>query len=73
MAEETQSAFEQKVDRLETIVRELESGNVEVDRAVALFNEGKTLARQCDELLKAAQKQIDEAMATAQSGEQTPS
>ena len=63
MADSTSGAFEQKVARLEAIVKELESGNVELDRAVGLFNEGKALARDCVVLLKGAQEQIDRAMA----------
>lgn len=62
MADQKPGAFEQKIARLEAIVKELEQGNVELDRAVDLFKEGKTLAGQCDELLKGAQAQIDRAM-----------
>ncbi len=62
MAEKEQSTFEAKVARLEAIVGDLESGNVELDKAVALFKEGKTLSRECEELLKVAQDQIDKAM-----------
>ncbi|MBV9270874.1 MAG: exodeoxyribonuclease VII small subunit [Candidatus Eremiobacteraeota bacterium] len=43
-------------------MRELESGNVDLDNAVRLFNEGKKLARDCELLLKSAQEQIDRAM-----------
>jgi exodeoxyribonuclease VII small subunit len=62
MADETQGTFEQKIARLEAIVKELENGNVELDRAVALFKEGKTLSGECETLLKGAQEQIDRAM-----------
>ncbi|HEV3152218.1 MAG TPA: exodeoxyribonuclease VII small subunit [Candidatus Baltobacteraceae bacterium] len=62
MPEQSPGAFEQKVSRLEAIVKELESGNVELDRAVALFKEGKTLSTECEQLLKGAQEQIDRAM-----------
>jgi len=62
MTEAAPGAFEQKVARLENIVRELESGNVDLDNAVRLFNEGKKLARECELLLKSAQEQIDRAM-----------
>jgi exodeoxyribonuclease VII small subunit len=44
-------------------VRELENPNTKLDRAIALFKEGKVLARECEQLLKSAQAQIDEAMA----------
>lgn len=70
MAEQKQGAFEQKIERLESIVKELESGNVELDRAVALFKEGKTLSDECEKLLKGAQSDIDKAM-SAESGSPT--
>lgn len=65
MADQTTGAFEQKIARLEAIVKELENGNVELDRAVALFKEGKSLAGECEQLLKGAQSQIDKAMESA--------
>lgn len=65
MADQTPGAFEQKIARLEAIVKELENGNVELDRAVALFKEGKALSAECEELLKGAQSQIDRAMESA--------
>jgi exodeoxyribonuclease VII small subunit len=61
------SSFEAKLDRIDAIVKELESGETKLDRAIALFKEGKTLARACEALLKSAQVQIDEAMAEPQS------
>jgi exodeoxyribonuclease VII small subunit len=62
MADQPAGAFEQKIARLEAIVKELENGNVELDRAVALFKEGKSLSAECEDLLKGAQAQIDRAM-----------
>ena len=62
MADRNPGAFEQKIARLEEIVKELEGGNVELDRAVTLFKEGKTISSECEELLKGAQEQIDRAM-----------
>lgn len=62
MPDQKPGVFEQKVARLEAIVRELESGNVELDKAVALFKEGKTLSLECESLLKGAQAEIDKAM-----------
>ena len=65
MADQKSGAFEQKVAELEGIVKELESGNVELDRAVELFKKGKALADECEKLLKTAQAQIDRAMEQA--------
>jgi exodeoxyribonuclease VII small subunit len=61
------TSFEAKLDRVDAIVKELESGDTTLDRAIALFKEGKTLARECETLLKSAQTQIDEAMAEPES------
>lgn len=54
--------FEQKLARLEAIVKQLEGGDVALDDAVKLFQEGKALSAQCEALLKSAQQQIDTAM-----------
>ncbi len=56
------SGFEAKLDRIDAIVKELEGAETKLDRAIVLFKEGKTLARECEALLKSAQTQIDEAM-----------
>ncbi len=60
--------FEAKLDRIDAIVKELESGDTKLDRAIVLFKEGKQLARECEELLKSAQLQIDEAMSEPAKG-----
>jgi len=73
MADQKQGPFEEKVARLEAIAKELEGGNVELDRAVALFKEGKTLAADCEKLLKVAQQQIDRAMESTGQTEETAS
>ncbi|MBV8491367.1 MAG: exodeoxyribonuclease VII small subunit [Candidatus Eremiobacteraeota bacterium] len=59
MSEALPQTFEAKLARIEAIVKELESGSVELQRAVELFNEGKLLAKDCETLLKSAQEQID--------------
>jgi exodeoxyribonuclease VII small subunit len=65
--------FEAKLDRIDAIVKELESGDTKLDRAIVLFKEGKQLARECEELLKSAQLQIHEAMSQpAQGDDQIP-
>jgi len=62
MSNEKPGGFEEKLERIDAIVRELESGNVKLDRAIELFKEGKTLAAECEALLKSSQAQIDAAM-----------
>jgi len=60
MAEPLQT-FEQKLARIEHIVKELEGAGTDLARATLLFKEGKTLIRDCDALLKSAETQIKEA------------
>ena len=59
----TPKSFEEKLVRIDAIVKALESGNVELARATELFREGKALARECDTLIKSAQEEIDRAIA----------
>jgi exodeoxyribonuclease VII small subunit len=54
--------FETKLTRLEAIVKQLEGGDPSLDDAVKLFKEGKTLAAECEALLKSSQEQIAAAM-----------
>ena len=56
------SAFDAKLARLEAIVKQLETGDPSLDDAVKLFKEGKTLASECEALLKTSQEHIDAAM-----------
>lgn len=61
MAEQKSGAFEAALDRLEAIVKQLEGNEVSLDQSVALFKEGRDLARTCELLLAAAQSAIDRA------------
>jgi exodeoxyribonuclease VII small subunit len=61
MAEKKSGEFEQALERLEAIVKELEGGGVGLDDSVRLFREGRQLARTCEELLKNAQATVDAA------------
>lgn len=57
MSEPLQS-FEQKLARIEQIVKELEGTGTDLARATLLFKEGKTLIADCDRLLKSAEASI---------------
>ena len=50
--------FEQALSELETRVRKLEAGEVSLDEALQLFEEGVTLANTCHEQLDAAEDRI---------------
>jgi exodeoxyribonuclease VII small subunit len=63
MADTKAVTFEASLKRLEEIVQQLEGETVSLDQSVALFQEGRELARRCEGLLKTAQEQIDAAVA----------
>jgi exodeoxyribonuclease VII small subunit len=52
-------SFEDALKQLETIVRQLESGDVPLDDSISLYARGDALKRQCEERLKAAQARIE--------------
>ncbi len=58
MTDKKQS-FEESMDRLETIVRDLESNEKPLDETIALFEEGLKLVKNCDEKLKQFETQVD--------------
>ena len=50
--------FEQNLKRLEEIVKLLESSDAELDKSLALFEEGTALVRECTVALDNAQAKI---------------
>lgn len=52
--------FEEAEKELQQIVERLESGNVPLDEAVALWERGEELYRLCRERLDAAQGKVEE-------------
>ena len=62
MSEAVPQSFEQKLARIDDIVKQLESNSVPLDKAVELFQEGKRLSAECEALLKNAQATLDKAM-----------
>jgi exodeoxyribonuclease VII small subunit len=58
MPKEKPETFEQLYTRLEDRVGKLERGGLSLDESIALYEEGMTLARQCQEQLDAAELKI---------------
>ena len=58
--------FEDALQRLEAVVKKLEAGNVPLDEALALYEEGIDLIRFCNERLDAAQLRVDIVRNTAE-------
>ncbi|MBQ7413348.1 MAG: exodeoxyribonuclease VII small subunit [Alphaproteobacteria bacterium] len=54
-----QMTFEEAMEELETVVRQLESGKIKLDEAVAVYDRGVRLKRFCADKLAAAQSTID--------------
>ncbi|MFQ5739953.1 MAG: exodeoxyribonuclease VII small subunit [Acidobacteriota bacterium] len=51
--------FEQALGRLEAIVSELEKGELALERALQLFEEGVNISRFCSSKLDAAERRVD--------------
>jgi exodeoxyribonuclease VII small subunit len=58
MIETDGPSFEDAMKRLTDIVTRLDGGNVGLDESVQLFREGQSLAKRCEDLLRAAQEEI---------------
>lgn len=54
-----EKSFEDALKELETIVRELESGNVELDNAIDKYTEAMRLAKYCSEKLNNATEKVN--------------
>ena len=50
--------FEDSMKKIETIVTELENGNLNLDESVKKFEEGMKIAKQCNNILEDAEKKI---------------
>lgn len=59
MAKEKELSFEENLNNLETIVKDLESGNVPLDDAINKFTEAMKIAKTCDEKLKNAEENVN--------------
>lgn len=51
--------FEQAMESLETIVARLESGDVPLETAIELFQEGMTLSKLCGQKLEQVERRIE--------------
>jgi len=57
--EEPVLSFEQAMEKLETIVSRLESGDVPLETAIELFQEGMSLSRMCGQKLEQVERRIE--------------
>jgi exodeoxyribonuclease VII small subunit len=56
---ETQPSFEESLDELEGIVRELEAGDMPLERALELFEKGVGLSESCRKRLEDAETKVE--------------
>jgi len=50
--------FESAMKELESIVEQLEKGNVELERSIEIYARGEALKKRCEDLLKSAEERI---------------
>lgn len=62
MENKNSQSFEEKLNKLETIVKLLENGDVSLDDAMTKFNEGMILANECNKILEEANKTITKSL-----------
>ncbi|MBT3331077.1 MAG: exodeoxyribonuclease VII small subunit [Rhodospirillaceae bacterium] len=56
-------SFEAAMTELETIVQNLEGGQVDLDASIALYSRGALLKRHCEAKLNAASEQVEKIVA----------
>lgn len=59
---ETKNTFEEQLEKLEKIVKDLENGDVALDDAINKWSEGMKLANDCNEILENANETITKAL-----------
>jgi exodeoxyribonuclease VII small subunit len=59
MPNEKPKTFESSLEQLELIVRELEQGELPLERSLELFEQGVKLSRECQERLNQAERRIE--------------
>lgn len=69
MSKKQPQSFEDQMQRLQDIVRELERADLPLERNVALYKEGRELARSCKDMLDRARHEI---RLYGEDGEETP-
>ncbi len=59
-AQEKPESFEAAVDQLEKIVRELETGDLSLERSIELFEKGMDLSELCRKQLSDAETRVEQ-------------
>lgn len=59
MTKEKEVKFEDKLKELESIINELESGEIDLDSSIEKYTKAMTLVKECDEKLKNVEEQVN--------------
>ncbi len=59
MEAQTELSFEQAMEQLELIVAQLENGDVPLEQAIELFQEGMRLSQLCGHKLEVVERKIE--------------
>jgi exodeoxyribonuclease VII small subunit len=59
MSNDNSRSFESSLEELERIVRELEQGELPLERSLELFEQGVKLSRECQDRLNQAERRIE--------------
>ena len=54
-----EKSFESSLEELEQIVRQLEGGDLPLDRSLELFEQGVRLSRECQKRLDEAERKVE--------------
>jgi exodeoxyribonuclease VII small subunit len=66
MNNDNSRSFESSLEELERIVRELEQGELPLERSLELFEQGVKLSRECQDRLNQAERRIEVLMRDSQ-------
>jgi exodeoxyribonuclease VII small subunit len=69
---ENQVSFEEAMEKLEVIVNRLESGDVPLETAIELFQEGMRLSQLCGSKLEQVERKIEMLIETEQGLQRKP-
>ncbi len=59
MAKNTEKKFEELMQELETIVKELETGEADLDSSIEKYTEAMNIIKQCNEKLSSAEEKVN--------------
>ena len=62
--------YEQQLQQLETLIKQLENGDLSLDQALAAYEQGVALIRACQQQLENAEQRI-RLLSRAENGEET--